>query len=345
MFVSGFRCPIQSKDDAKSLFSVILSTQTGGTKLRRLICFVRFVPQVCSVESKTNPHPWLVTGAHGQLGARLLWAAASRGEAAVGLGRADLDITREEEVARALDHHRPSVVLNTAAFTGVDAAESQQELAMAVNGHGVGVLSRACALRGIPMVHLSTAYVFGEGTRAPRHPNDPVQPLGAYGKSKQAGEAQFLASGVQGAVVRVSWLYDVEGHNFLTTMLRLAKANGDLKVVDDQWGVPTSAPLLAGALLDMASLGEKMPQGIWHYAHEGATTWHGFACEIVALAGWDIPVHRMSKEDFPTAAERPQWSVLDGTALQKRMGWHGVPWQEALKSTWNLRGDGGPLLR
>ena len=285
----------------------------------------------------------LVTGAQGQLGARLLWAAASRGEEALGLGRAELDITKEEEVARALDHHKPSVVLNAAAFTGVDAAESEHELAMAVNGHAVGILARACALRGIPMIHLSTDYVFGQGARVPRKPGDPVQPMGAYGQSKLEGEAQFMSSGVHGAVVRVSWLYDVKGRNFLNTMLRLAKANGELKVVDDQWGVPTSAPLLARALLDMAQLGQRMPHGIWHYAHEGSTTWHGFACEIVALTGWDVPVHRLVTEDFPTVAVRPTWSVLDGTALQKHMGWHGATWQEALKSTWNLKRDGGPL--
>ena len=283
----------------------------------------------------------LVTGARGQLGSRLVeFGARRKALRVVGLGQSDLDITHPASIRNALAKHTPDVVVNAAAYTAVDLAESEQNRAFEINGKGVKNLAEACSEDGVALIHVSTDYVFGEVERVPLGPLDPTGPLGVYGASKLEGEEAFLASGVNGAVVRVAWLYDARGRNFLTTMLRLAQQHGRLKVVDDQHGIPTSAPALAEALLDMAERGQDMPQGIRHYAHGGHTTWHGFASAIVRHAGLDIPVEAVTSDAFPTAATRPAWSVLDGAPLHREMGWVLEPWQNALKACWKLREEG-----
>ena len=258
----------------------------------------------------------------------------------MGLGQTDLDITHPASIRNALAKHAPDVVVNAAAYTAVDLAESEPERAFDINGQGVKHLAEACTQKGVALIHVSTDYVFGEVDRVPLGPSEPTGPLGVYGASKLEGEEAFLASGVNGAVVRVAWLYDARGGNFLTTMLRLAQQHGQLKVVDDQYGIPTSAPALAEALLDMAERGQDMPQGIRHYAHDGHTTWHGFASAIVRHAGLDIPVEAVTSDAFPTAATRPAWSVLDGAPLHREMGWAFEPWQNALEACWKLREEG-----
>ena len=283
----------------------------------------------------------LVTGARGQLGSRLVEFGTHRKALhVVGLGQTDLDITDPSSIRDALAKHTPDVVVNAAAYTAVDLAESEQNRAFEINGKGVKNLAEACSEDGVALIHVSTDYVFGEVERVPLGPLEPTGPLGVYGASKLEGEEAFLASGVNGAVVRVAWLYDARGRNFLTTMLRLAQQHGQLKVVDDQHGIPTSAPALAEALLDMAERGQDMPQGIRHYAHDGHTTWHGFASAIVRHAGLDIPVEAVTSDAFPTAATRPAWSVLDGAPLHREMGWALEPWQNALEACWKLREEG-----
>ena len=283
----------------------------------------------------------LVTGARGQLGSRLVeFGARRKALRVVGLGQSDLDITDPLSIQDALAKHTPDVVVNAAAYTAVDLAESEQNRAFDINGKGVKHLAEACSEDGVALIHVSTDYVFGEVERVPLGPSEPTGPLGVYGASKLEGEEAFLASGVNGAVVRVAWLYDARGRNFLTTMLRLAQQHGQLKVVDDQHGIPTSAPALAEALLDMAERGQDMPQGIRHYAHDGHTTWHGFASAIVRHAGLDIPVEAVTSDAFPTAATRPAWSVLDGAPLHREMGWALEPWQNALEACWKLREEG-----
>ena len=283
----------------------------------------------------------LVTGAKGQLGSRLVeFGARRKALQVVGLGQTDLDITHPASIGNALAKHAPDVVVNAAAYTAVDLAESEPERAFDINGQGVKHLAEACTQKGVTLIHVSTDYVFGEVDRVPLGPSEPTGPLGVYGASKLEGEEAFLASGVNGAVVRVAWLYDARGRNFLTTMLRLAQQHGQLKVVDDQHGIPTSAPALAEALLDMAERGQDMPQGIRHYAHDGHTTWHGFASAIVRHASLDIPVEAVTSDAFPTAATRPAWSVLDGAPLHREMGWALEPWQNALEACWKLREEG-----
>ena len=283
----------------------------------------------------------LVTGARGQLGSRLVeFGARRKALRVVGFSQSDLDITHPASIRNALAKHTPDVVVNAAAYTAVDLAESEQNRAFEINGKGVKHLAEVCSQDGVALIHVSTDYVFGEVERVPLGPLEPTGPLGVYGASKLEGEEAFLASGVNGAVVRVAWLYDARGRNFLTTMLRLAQQHGRLKVVDDQHGIPTSAPALAEALLDMAERGQDMPQGIRHYAHDGHTTWHGFASAIVRHAGLDIPVEAVTSDAFPTAATRPAWSVLDGAPLHREMGWALEPWQNALEACWKLREEG-----
>ena len=294
--------------------------------------------QVCNVkgvESRTNV---LVTGASGQLGVRLLACAATRTDVdVVGLSRDELDVTNDQAVRNALRLHRPDVVIHAAAFTGVDDAEDREEEATLVNAEGVRLVSSACLEVGASMIHISTDYVFGHIENRPLLPGDPVQPLGAYARSKQRGETLFLASGVRGAIVRVAWLYDTDGNNFLNTMLRLARDKGKLRVVDDQFGVPTAAPVFAMGLLDMAAKRRNMPQGIWHFSHQGFTSWHGFAQEIIRLSGLDVPVEPVASDEFPTKARRPVWSVLDGEPLRLAMDWRPMHWKEALKECWRMK--------
>ena len=295
--------------------------------------------EVCAMNvSKTTSI--LVTGASGQLGSRLEQVARSMPDVTfIGLSQRELDVCDEQAVLTALEEHRPEVVIHCAAYTAVDRAESEEGLARLVNGDAVGWVASACKAVDATMIYISTDYVFGEVPHQPLSPEMPTGPLGAYGRTKLAGEQAFLESGVQGAIVRVAWLYDAEGHNFMNTMLRLAQTHGELRVVNDQHGVPTSVPVLAEALLDMAKRGGEMPQGIWHYAHQGHTTWHGFATEIMRMAGLDVPVHPVSSDAFPAAAVRPAWSVLDGEPLRQEMGWPAIDWREGLRRCWQFKKD------
>ena len=284
----------------------------------------------------------LVTGAGGQLGSRLRACAEGRPEVTlIGLGQDALDVCDRAAVFKAVAAHQPNVLIHAAAYTAVDRAESEEPLAFEVNANAVRHVADACQEAGIPMIHLSTDYVFGDVPRQPLQPTDATGPISAYGRTKLAGEEAFLASGVHGALVRVAWLYDAEGHNFMNTMLRLAQTHGALKVVDDQHGCPTAVPVLADALLDMAMRGADMPQGVWHFAHEGHTTWHGFATEIMRVAGLDVPVEPVGTEAFPTPAQRPAWSVLDGAPLRELMGWPKCTWEDALAQVWALKQAGG----
>ena len=288
----------------------------------------------------SNTTSILVTGASGQLGSRLEKLARPMTDLTlIGLSQQDLDVCDERAVLTALERHRPDVVIHAAAYTAVDRAEAEEEAAHVVNGEAVGWVASACKSVGAKMIHISTDYVFGKVPHQPLSPATPTGPLGAYGRTKLAGEQAFLESGVAGAILRVAWLYDAEGHNFMNTMLRLAQTHGELRVVNDQHGVPTSVPVLAEALLDMARRRAEMPQGIWHYAHQGHTTWHGFATEIMRVAGMDISVHPVSSDAFPTAAVRPSWSVLDGDPLRQEMGWPAIDWREGLQRCWEFKKD------
>lgn len=284
----------------------------------------------------------LLTGAGGQLGREVARQAAAAGLAVHAAGRDELDVTNGAAVAHAVARLAPRLVVNAAAYTAVDRAETEPEAAHAVNRDGPAHLARACALAGAPLVHVSTDYVFDGSNGAAYSEGDAVAPLGVYGASKLAGEQAVRAALDRHVILRTSWVYGVEGGNFVRTMLRLGAERDVLRVVDDQRGSPTAAADLAAAVLAMARrLLERAPPaggfGTFHCAGGGETTWHGFAGEIFRLAaarGARVPrLEPITTADYPTPACRPATSVLDCARLGRVYGIRLRPWREALAET------------
>ena len=275
----------------------------------------------------------VVTGASGMTGSELVRQAVDRGWDCTGFSRADLDVTDSSAVERFISRERPDVVINAAAFTAVDAAETRREEAMAVNGPGAGNVARAAALNDAAVIHISTDYVFNGESSIPYKPDDPVAPLGAYGESKLAGEIAVREHSAQHAIVRTSWVYSHEGKNFVRTMLQKGAEGSAIKVVNDQHGSPTSASDLAAALLgaawQMKSTGALC--GTYHFSNSGETTWYGFAKEIFSQANLTPEVCAVTTEQYPTAAARPRWSVLDTTSFTQTFGVAPRPWRVALR--------------
>lgn len=249
---------------------------------------------------------YLVTGAGGMLGQDLL--AALDGRRVTALKRSDLDITDAAAVAASVAGH--DVVLNAAAWTDVDGAESDYASALAVNGTGVAVLASACAAAGARLVHVSTDYVFSGSGTSPYPEDAPTAPLNAYGRSKLAGERAVLSTlPTSGYVVRTAWLYGAQGRNFVKTMLRLAATRDFLDVVDDQAGQPTWSADLAERLVALAD--SDAPAGVYHGTASGQTTWHGLAQAVFALSGLDPErVRRTTSAAYETPTARPSYSVL-----------------------------------
>ncbi|MCX4726603.1 dTDP-4-dehydrorhamnose reductase [Streptomyces sp. NBC_01306] len=257
---------------------------------------------------------WLVTGAGGMLARDLLARLADDGTPAAGLDRAALDITDPGAVRGALAEHRPAVVVNCAAWTAVDDAESKEDQALAVNGTGPRVLAEACRETGAVLLQISTDYVFaGDGTR-PYAEDAPVAPRSAYGRTKLAGEQAVLSVlPERGYVVRTAWLYGAGGGNFVRTMVRLEGVKDTLDVVDDQRGQPTWTADLADLLvrLGTGALAGTAPAGVYHGTSAGATTWFGLTREIFRLLDADpARVLPTTSEAFVRPAPRPAYSVL-----------------------------------
>lgn len=260
----------------------------------------------------------LVLGANGQLGRDCLECLPAG--SAVGLDLPDIDITSADSIARALDAHAPGAVVNCAAFTAVDKAESCEEAARTVNAIAPGLVGRECARRGIRVVHISTDYVF-DGLREPPTPyveTDAPAPLSAYGRTKREGEERLLDSGAHAAILRTAWLYGAHGRNFPKTMLRLALAHPTrpLRVVDDQWGSPTWSWRLARQIATVLAA-STFPQGVFHATAHGFTTWHVFAETFLRAMGCDAQVLPCATADYPTPARRPRNSILDNAALTR----------------------------
>jgi dTDP-4-dehydrorhamnose reductase len=249
-----------------------------------------------------------ITGAAGMLGQDLVAAAQNAGHEAVALPRAELDIADRAAVEAALGCAGVDVVVNCAAWTNVDGAETSVVDAMAVNGAGAGNVARAAAASGAWTVHISSDYVFDGSKRSPYVESDPVGPVSSYGRSKLAGEREVAAEAPDGhTIVRSSWLFGALGPCFPATILRLAGERDELKVVDDQVGCPTFTAHLAAALI---GLGESRPLGIVHVAGSGECSWYEFAREIVARAGVSCEVRPCSTAEMPRPATRPAYSVL-----------------------------------
>lgn len=276
----------------------------------------------------------LLFGAGGQLGREVTALAAEKGLALTGLGHADLDVADPVAVARALEAARPDALINAAAYTAVDKAETEPQLAARINAFAPGLVAERCARYRTPMVHVSTDYVF-DGTKAGAYVEaDPVAPLGVYGRTKAAGEAAVRAATERHVIVRTSWVYGAYGNNFLKTMLRLAGERDQLRVVADQRGCPTATRDLAEAVLAaaLAAAGGDARWGTYHFAGTGATTWHGFASEIVEAAaehtGKRPQVSAITTAEYPTPAQRPRNSELASDLFERTFGVRAAPWQE-----------------
>lgn len=278
----------------------------------------------------------LIIGAGGQLGSELRRRHWPADHQIAAIDQPALDIARRGAVIAAIARERPDIVINAAAYTAVDRAESEGEIAWAANCDGPAHLGAACRDAGIALLHLSTDYVFDGAKPEPYREDDAVNPLGVYGQSKAAGERAVREALAEHVIVRTAWLYSVHGANFVKTMLRLADQHPRLRVVADQRGSPTSAADLAGALAAIVAriaAGEAR-WGTYHFTGAGAVTWHGFAEAIFALAApWrGLPplVEAIATADYPTPARRPANSVLDCARIAEAYGILARPWREAL---------------
>jgi dTDP-4-dehydrorhamnose reductase len=286
----------------------------------------------------------LLIGADGQVGGELVSRLATLGEVVSttrsgslpdGRSCGQLDLQEHDRLKAAVGEPGTGLVVNAAAYTAVDRAESEPEQAFAINAAAPGVLAAECARLGIPLVHFSTDYVFpGTGSR-PLREDDPVGPLSVYGSSKLAGEEAVRAAGGPYKIFRLCWVYGARGKNFFLTMLRLAEEREELGVVSDQFGCPTPAAWIADAVVQSLSSKPGL-SGIWHLASSGHTSWHGFAEAIMddALASGRLArrpvVREISTAEYPTPAHRPGYSVLDCTRLEADFGIRLPDWRRGV---------------
>jgi dTDP-4-dehydrorhamnose reductase len=278
----------------------------------------------------------LVLGAAGQVGRELCRHSWPDDARLITMDRFGLDITRRETVFAMVGATRPDVVVNAAAYTAVDRAESEPDTAWTANCIGPGNITAACCEFGVPLIHISTDYVF-DGTKSGSYrEDDPVSPLGVYGASKEAGERAVREALREHVILRTAWVYSAHGNNFVKTMLRLAGERPLLRVVVDQIGSPTSAADIADAIAQIAQrvTDGNAAWGTYHFAGAGAVTWHGFAEVIFDLASrWRGPppqVASIMTADYPTAARRPSNSVLDCSRIGVAFGIEPRPWRAAL---------------
>jgi len=268
----------------------------------------------------------LLTGRNGQVGWELQGALAPLG-AVTALGRAELDLRDAGRIRDAVRTAKPDVIVNAAAYTAVDKAEAERDLAFAVNAAAPGILAEEAKRAGALLVHYSTDYVFDGTKGSPYTEADPTSPINVYGESKLAGEKAIQGSDCRFLIIRTSWVYGPRGSNFMLTMLRLARERPELRVVDDQIGAPTSSLAIARATAQLLRPGAG---GLYHLSAAGEVTWCGFARAILARAGIATPVRAIRTEDYPTPARRPRNSRLDCSRLRKDFGVTLAPWEDQL---------------
>ncbi|HEK0907538.1 TPA: dTDP-4-dehydrorhamnose reductase [Pseudomonas putida] len=278
----------------------------------------------------------LVCGRNGQVAQALQQALAGLGELHL-LGRDQLDLAHPEAVREPLRQLAPDLIINAAAHTAVDQAESEAPLAHAINAEGPRVLAEEAARLGAPLIHYSTDYVFDGDKTTPYVEDDPVHPLGVYGQSKLAGEQAIAAVGAEHLILRTSWVYSLHGRNFLLTMQRLLQERPQLKVVDDQIGAPTWAGTIAAstrALIERWQAGQAGAWGTYHLTAQGETSWFGFAQAIAEqLKARDLPCAELlaiPSSEYPTPARRPLNSRLDCSRLAREWQVSQPHWQQAL---------------
>jgi len=284
----------------------------------------------------------LILGAGGQVGTELQRSFADAGEV-IACDRKAADLSRSEELRTIIAQLRPAVILNAAAYTAVDRAESEAELAMTINGHAPRVLAKEAAKLDALLVHYSTDYVFDGSKKSPWVESDAPNPLNVYGRTKLSGENAIREVGCKYLIFRTSWVYGPHGHNFLRTMLRLGRERDQLKIVDDQFGAPTSSRAIAEAtrlVVDgVAAMNSGL--GLYHMTCGGETTWCGFAREIFSRKRQEGPdkvpeVIPIASSEYPTPAKRPANSVLSNEKLRSTFGVSLPDWQSALAATTNI---------
>ena len=272
----------------------------------------------------------LVTGANGQLGKELRQLETKWPEFEfLFLSREDLPIHHFELVRNFFKATHPSFLINCAAYTAVDKAEQEEELAFQINAEAVGVLAAICKEQDCKFVHVSTDYVFDGLANRPYREDDLTNPQGVYGASKLAGEKEAVLLNPDAVIIRTSWVYSSFGKNFVKTILRLLQEKPSVSVVDDQIGSPTYAADLAVAILEIISLKSWKP-GVYHFSNEGEISWCAFAKAIAALTHSNTPVQAITTAEFPTPAKRPAWSVLDKSKIKAVYGIKIRPWKESL---------------
>ena len=278
----------------------------------------------------------LLFGAAGQVGQELTALAQARNVSLRALTRTETDIADSNAVEAAIGSAEPSFLVNAAAYTAVDQAERDVDGAHAANVAGARNIAESAKCHGIPLIHLSTDYVFDGSKAGPYVETDPIAPLGVYGKTKAEGEQAIRESGAPHVILRTAWVYGRYGKNFVKTMLRLAAGQDVLRVVADQRGCPTATPDIAEAILAVCEALEKKrdprPFGTFHFAGTGATTWHGLAVAVVAaqaeFTGKRPRVEAIGTKDYPTLARRPANSELDSSLFVATFGYQAKPWQE-----------------
>jgi dTDP-4-dehydrorhamnose reductase len=275
----------------------------------------------------------LITGAGGQVSHEL--ATADSPHRLVALTQQQLDITNPVQIIEVFKSYQPDILINAAAYTQVDLAEKEQKLAFAINHDGVANLAQTCKMADIPMLHISTDYVFDGSKLGAYKESDPVAALGVYGQSKAAGDAALQATLKQHIILRTSWVFSVTGNNFVKTMLRLGREREELNIVDDQHGCPTSARSIAVVLLSIADRylqGDEIEWGTYHYCNQPETTWFGFATVIFLQAGGfeHLKLNPITTSDYPTPAGRPQNSRLDCAKIKAQFGIELVSWADEL---------------
>jgi len=279
----------------------------------------------------------LITGANGQVGRQFAEGPNKTGRQLLCLTRRQLDITDPDAVHAVLTDRRPALVINAAAYTAVDRAENESEAAFLVNEHGCRHLARHCRLFDIPLLHISTDYVFDGSKGAPYLETDPVQPLGIYGKSKLAGEQAIRELQPRHIILRTSWVFGTHGHNFVKTMLRLGKEREELKIVDDQRGGPTEAADIAETLLRIGTIileNGLIEWGTYHFSGKPATSWFGFAQEIfeqAAKTGYRPPrLLPIPTSAYPLPTPRPANSVFNCSKIREKFGIEQPDWRQSL---------------
>lgn len=273
----------------------------------------------------------LVTGAGGQVGADVARLLEGRAEVAART-HADLDLEKPDDIRSHVRATRPDVIVNAGAYTAVDRAEGEEDRARAVNGVAPGILAEEAKRAGALLIHYSTDYVFDGEKDAPYREDDPPGPASVYGRSKLEGERAIQTSGCRHLILRTGWVYAARGNNFVRTVLRLARERGELSVVGDQTGSPTSARELAVSTATLIAQGP--PQdGIYHLSAAGETSWYDYALAIVSLAGpAHTKVRRITTAEYPTAARRPRYSVLSNEKIRNAAGIALADWRAPLEA-------------